>query len=224
MVRSRALLSVVLTSLAGAGLAAGCGDANLIEIPPDGGGDTVDATTTGPDGAAPPSDRRPDSPPDDRPPPTPPPPPVDAGLRSPDASIACGASGQTCGGGQVCCVALDGGTTPSFSCKDSCGSAPSIGCDGPEDCAGSVCCAKISVGAGSAPACPIEKAQSSCETTCTSSIPRGCPGNATLHSCRTKSDCTTEPRFNQCCRFATPLGPVSVCADLLLAFAADECE
>lgn len=137
---------------------------------------------------------------------------ADAGARPPDG-VKC-AVGQ-CAAGESCCGSVTS-VNPPPSCMAKCpsGTTASASCDGPEDCASGspLCCAKISLGPGFQPNCPYKSIETSCVSSCASSIPFICPATMHMRLCHAAADCTSDPSgFTFCCVFAQGAAESTVC-------------
>ena len=122
----------------------------------------------------------------------------------------CGAG--SCKTGEVCCASAncdldgDGGSsgcacTTAASCA---GPKAALACDGPEDCGSLACCAMV-VAKTTSP-CAIEVTGSTCQPSCEVAIV--CKSQPT-RLCHKSSDCGPG---NRCCKIATNIGNVFMCA------------
>jgi hypothetical protein len=135
--------------------------------------------------------------------------------------ILCGQS--VCSGSDQCCAEVDGGTTYT-QCMPSCpDGGVSLSCDGPEDCVGKglFCCAKLHVGYGSAPNCPIESAVASCTAACDTDVPMNCPDDGQVRLCHLSADCDNDMPY--CCVFQQGGAGVTFCVNQLMSSLASAC-
>lgn len=111
----------------------------------------------------------------------------------------------------------DGGPGPTeagtFSCRE------------PGDCTASqpYCCAKIQLGPGTPPSCPMTTASTSCESSCPTNIPFSCPANGTLKLCKVKSDCADDTSNPNCCRMSASGSSAVFCVSDVVRGYAIEC-
>ena len=133
--------------------------------------------------------------------------------------VFCGVT--TCAVGQLCCPTISNGSI-STTCAASCPSGNALACDGPEDCAGNVCCGTTTTDTGTFPNCPPTKASAKCESTCTSSVPFSCASTSTVRLCHTASECT-EPGYGYCCTFSLSGNSSTFCASPLIAAFGTNC-
>jgi hypothetical protein len=135
--------------------------------------------------------------------------PPDLTPPAPDlAGIPCGA--ETCGNGTICCIA--GGT--STSCAASCDDGGiAVSCAGPGDCTDNsvYCCATLSVGPGTPPACPLLAGTTSCTNSCSTQLPAGCPGDGQIKLCKGAQDCSLDPVDKNCCVFSYMGKTIAAC-------------
>jgi hypothetical protein len=133
--------------------------------------------------------------------------------------IQCGAT--KCAVGQLCCPSsLNGQIT--LSCAASCPSGNALECDGPEDCAGKTCCAKIKTAAGTFPNCPVSSASAKCDSSCGTSLAFSCSSENTVRLCHAKADCT-EPSYSACCTFELGGNTSTFCTSPFFVGSAKSC-
>jgi hypothetical protein len=105
------------------------------------------------------------------------------------------------------------------ACPD--GGAP-IACDGPSECAAQTpyCCGTLTLGPGTAPACPVTAVASTCVAQCSSHFTTSCPGTNIARLCVAPADCADDPANPNCCTFKRGINTVTMCvADLLKPYA-----
>ncbi len=102
-----------------------------------------------------------------------------------------------------------------------------FGCIGAAACAGTatpVCCAAVTVGAGTPPGCPQTVSEGGCTTAaaCTTSLSGTCPASETVQLCQASTECT-DPNHPSCCAFPNGITTASYCVDSFTAQFASQC-
>jgi hypothetical protein len=89
---------------------------------------------------------------------------------------------------------------------------PPADCTGTSDCpATMLCCAHLTLGPDTFPACGIADNTSACEATCSTIITNSCSTTVTARRCHSSADCTSSSN-NLCCTI-TDLGGIAICAN-----------
>jgi hypothetical protein len=140
-------------------------------------------------------------------------PPIDS------AGLQCG--NATCAANQLCCYQQIPDAGISAMCASSC---PDGGiattCDGPEDCMPNAkyCCAKIDIGPGNPPNCPVNSASANCAASCPATFLLMCPAMDQVRLCHQTADCADDPNNGNCCTYSPPGGAsVEFCASAFVA-------
>jgi hypothetical protein len=143
---------------------------------------------------------------------------MDAGAADASASPSDGGASSD-GGGVAAQPPLDAAganDTGAASVTDSgvvdADSGASPPCTGTSDCtSGAVCCAHLTLGPDTFPACGIADAKFACEATCSTLIPGSCSTTLTARRCHSSADCTSSSN-NLCCTI-TSLDGIAICAN-----------
>jgi hypothetical protein len=129
-----------------------------------------------------------------------------------------------CQSSQTCCVSVsDGGANVSLSCVASCPNAQdAVICGGPNDCAATpsdpICCGVAVQNGGTYPNCNVTAFGTSCQSSCTTSIPVfTCAENYQVIICRTSNDCTTDPNYPLCCTTSKNGASLTFCMSQAIA-------
>ncbi|MBI2393320.1 MAG: hypothetical protein HYV09_27295 [Deltaproteobacteria bacterium] len=103
--------------------------------------------------------------------------------------------------------------------------AGSFTCRGPADCPfdKKYCCAKIQLGPGTPPSCPMTTASTSCQSSCPTNIPFSCPANGMMKLCKVRSDCADDSSNPNCCRITASGSNAVFCVSDIVRGYAIEC-
>jgi len=149
-----------------------------------------------------------------------------------DSTTLPDASGADTGGDQsVADSAKPDGTSPDAAVTDAgadvIGFDASIpdanfGCTDPSTCDGGFCCADLVLGAGKAPACPLNSLASACKGACKTQLAFTCSTTETVRFCAKNADCS-EAANPMCCEFQQGQQKVTFCASNAVAQFATKC-
>lgn len=99
-------------------------------------------------------------------------------------------------------------------------------CRGASGCGGAtpICCASLTVSAGTPPSCPQIVSEGACTTAaaCPTSLPNSCPATGQVQLCQASSECGN-PSYQNCCEFPSGVTTATYCVDTFTALTANRC-